>query len=137
MNKLPDRLVLEIVTPERQVIKAVVDEVVLPGAIGYLGILPGHTPLLTTLSIGTVTYRQKEKKFYLFLSEGFAEILPDRVIVLAEVVEKPEEINLERAKLAKERAEKRLGERTKDTNVDRAMTSLKRAISRIDVGVRH
>ncbi|OGF66643.1 MAG: ATP synthase F1 subunit epsilon [Candidatus Fischerbacteria bacterium RBG_13_37_8] len=137
MNKLPDRLVLEIVTPERQVIKAVVDEVVLPGTMGYLGILPGHTPLLTTLSIGTVTYRQKGKKFYLFLSEGFAEILPDRVIVLAEVVEKPEEIDVERAKLAKERAEKRLADKGRETNVDRAMTSLKRAIARIDVGIRH
>lgn len=131
MAKLPEKILLEIVTPERQVIKALVDEVTLPATQGYIGVLPGHAPLLTTLSIGIVSYKQKDKKQYLFLSGGFAEILIDKIIVLAQIVEKPEEIDIERAKLSKQRAEKRLTSKDKDIDVDRAMASLKRALTRL------
>lgn len=133
MAKLPDKLVLEIVTPERQVIKALVDEVLLPATLGYIGILPGHTPLLTTLSIGEVMYRQKDKKYYLFLCGGFAEILPNKVIVLAEIVEKPEEIDVQRAESAKMRAEKRLSSKDPNINIERAIISLRKAQTRISV----
>jgi F-type H+-transporting ATPase subunit epsilon len=133
MAKLPDKLVLEIVTPERQVIKAIVDEVSLPASQGYIGVLPGHAPLLTTLSTGIVKYKQKDKEYFLFLSGGFAEVLSDKIIVLAQIVEKPEEIDVERAKSSKERAEKRLSSHDKDIDIDRAMASLKRALARIEV----
>ena len=133
MVKLPDKLVLEIVTPERQVIKAIVDEVSLPASQGYIGVLPGHAPLLTTLSTGIVKYKQKDKEYFLFLSGGFAEVLSDKIIVLAQIIEKPEEIDVERAKSSKERAEKRLSSHDKDIDIDRAMASLKRALARIEV----
>jgi len=133
MAKLPDKLVLEIVTPERQVIKAIVDEVSLPATQGYIGVLPGHAPLLTTLSTGIVKYKQKDKEYFLFLSGGFAEVLSDKIIVLAQIVEKPDEIDVERAKSSKERAEKRLSSHDKDIDIDRAMASLKRALARIEV----
>lgn len=133
---LPDRLILEIVTPERQVIKAFVDEVLLPATMGYVGILPGHTPLFTSLSIGEVVFKQKEQKSYLFLSGGFAEILPDKIIVLAQIVEKPEEIDIQRAQESKERATQLLASKDSKINIDRAMASLKRALSRLDVASR-
>jgi len=136
MVKLPDKLVLEIVTPERQVIKAIVDEVSLPASQGYIGVLPGHAPLLTTLSTGIVKYKQKDKEYFLFLSGGFAEVLSDKIIVLAQIVEKPEEIDVERAKSSKERAEKRLSSHDKDIDIDRAMASLKRALARIEVSLK-
>ena len=136
MAKLPDKLVLEIVTPERQVIKAIVDEVSLPATQGYIGVLPGHAPLLTTLSTGIVKYKQKDKEYFLFLSGGFAEVLSDKIIVLAQIVEKPDEIDVERAKSSKERAEKRLSSHDKDIDIDRAMASLKRALARIEVSLK-
>lgn len=133
MAKLPEKISLEIVTPERQVIKALVDEVTLPATQGYIGVLPGHAPLLTTLSVGIVSYRQKDKKQHLFLSGGFAEILPNKIIVLAQIVEKPEEIDTERAKSSKQRAEQRLSSKDKNIDVDRVMASLKRALARLEV----
>jgi F-type H+-transporting ATPase subunit epsilon len=136
VDKLAEKLVLEIVTPERQVIKAFVNEVLLPATGGYIGALPGHTPLLTTLSEGEVVYRQKEQEFYLFLSGGFAEILPGKIIVLAEVAEKPEEIDVARAQVSKERAEQLLSQKDPNLDIDRAMASLKRALSRLHVASR-
>ncbi len=133
MTKLPDKLLLEIVTPDRQIVKALVDEIVLPAHKGYIGILPGHAPLLTALSTGIVTYRQKDIKYYLFLSGGFAEILSNKVIVLAQIVEKMEEIDIERAKASKERAEKRLSSKDKNVDIDRTMASLKRALARLEL----
>ena len=133
---IPDKLILEIVTPERQVIRALVSEVLLPGTNGYLGILPGHTPLFTTLSIGEVVFKQKDQQFYLFLSRGFAEILPNKIIVLAEVVEKPEEIDVARAQESKERAMQLLNSRDPKIDIDRAMARLKRALSRLQVASR-
>jgi len=133
---IPDKLILEIVTPERQVIRAFVSEVLLPGTNGYLGILPGHTPLFTTLSIGEVVFKQKDQQFYLFLSGGFAEILPNKIIVLAEIVEKPEEIDVARAQESKKRATQLLNSRDPKVDIDRAMARLKRALSRLQVASR-
>src|SRR5438093_12730734 len=98
---LPEKLKLEIVTPERKILCETVDEVVLPGREGYLGVLPGHAPLLTSLKIGQVEYRKGKQPFYLSLAWGFAEILPERVTILAEIAEPAEEIDVERAQAKK------------------------------------
>src|SRR5437867_212179 len=105
---IPDELTLEVVTPERKVLSETVDEVVLPGREGYLGVLPGHTPLLTSLKIGQVEYRQGAERHYVSLAWGFAEVLPERVTILAEVAERADEIDLERAKAKREEIERQL-----------------------------
>ena len=115
---LPDKIQLEIVTPERLFFSGEVDEVNVPGAEGYLGVLPGHAPLLSELRIGVITYRQGNQKSHLFCSWGFAEVLPDRVSVLAEVAESPDQIDVERARANRDEAEKLL--RSLDENVDYA-----------------
>jgi F-type H+-transporting ATPase subunit epsilon len=84
---LPTKLNLEIVTPDRSVIRDEVDEVVVPGSEGYLGILPGHTPLLATLGEGELWYRKGQDKHYLTIARGFVEVLPDRVTILADAAE--------------------------------------------------
>jgi F-type H+-transporting ATPase subunit epsilon len=133
---LPEKLKLEIVTPERLLFYEEVDEVTVPGVEGYLGILPGHAPLLAELKIGEISYRQGDKRGYLFCSWGFVEVLPDRVSVLAEVAERPEEIDVTRAQSAKERAEKRLKSKDTDIDFERARISLQRAVSRLQVAGR-
>src|SRR5437667_5352478 len=107
---LPDKLQLEIVTPDRLLLKAEVDELQIPGKNGYLGILPGHAPLISELQIGEISYRQDEAVHYLSVAWGCCEVLPDRVIVLAETAEQAEEIDVNRALAAKERAGKRLAD---------------------------
>lgn len=105
----------------------------MPGANGYLGILPGHAPLMTELGIGELTYRTAKPTEPISIIRGFAEVLPDRVTVLAETAELAAEIDIERAEAAKARAEKRLA--AGDTNIDwdRASVSLRRALIRIQV----
>ena len=106
---LPDSLTLEVVTPERQLLHETgVREVQLPGLDGFLGILPGHAPLLTELGIGELSYRRDGQRHYAVIVFGFAEVLPDRVSVLAETAERAEEIDVERARAGRERAEKLL-----------------------------
>src|SRR5690348_16984639 len=102
---LPTQLQLEIVTPDRRVVRDRVSTVTIPGKNGYLGILPGHAPLLTELKIGELIYSRSDQKDYLAVSWGFAEVLPDRVIVLAHTAERAEEIDVNRAERAKQRAE--------------------------------
>lgn len=130
---LPEAIDLVIVTPTRQLLRARAVEVTLPGANGYLGILPGHAPLMTELGIGELTYRGATKAEPISVIRGFAEILPDRVTVLAETAELAAEIDIERAEAAKARAEKRLT--SGDTNIDwdRAGVALQRALIRIQV----
>src|SRR5208282_424854 len=96
---------LIVVTPERQLLRETVVEVTLPGLDGALGILPGHAPLITELGIGELSYRKGAETRYLTVIEGYAEVLPERVIVLAEISERAEEIDFERARSAAERAE--------------------------------
>ena len=105
---MPDRLELEVVTPEKLVLRESVDEVIVPGLGGELGILPDHTPLISQIQSGVLTYRKGTEKKSLHVSGGFVEILPERVSVLAEVAEIPEEIDYKRAQEAKVRAEKQL-----------------------------
>ena len=97
---LPTSLTLEIVTPDRPVVRVDVDEVIVPAAHGYLGVLPGHTPLLATLEIGSLSYRRGKEVHEVAVAYGFAEILPDRVTVLAQMAERAEDISLERAEAA-------------------------------------
>src|SRR5512135_3412299 len=92
--ELPKAIQLVIVTPERNLVSQEVDEVTLPGVEGYLGILPGHTPLLTSLNIGEIKYRHGSTVKYLFVSWGFVEVLPDRVTILADVAEPSEDIDV-------------------------------------------
>jgi len=134
---LPDSLILEVVTPERSLIaEAGVVEVQLPGGDGYLGILPGHAPLLTELGMGELSYRKAKETCYAVVIHGFAEVLSDRVIVLAETAERVEEIDVERARAARERAEKHLANPDPDMDWDSARFALERALLRLQVAAR-
>ena len=134
---LPESIELVIVTPERQLLRQTVVEVTLPGGDGCLGVLPGHAPLITELGIGELTYRAKNasEAELLAIISGFAEVLGDRVTVLAEIAERPEEIDMARAEEAKKRAEQRLATASSDPNVDwgRAAIALQRSLIRIQV----
>ena len=124
---------LEIVTPEKMVVKDVAEELQMPGKNGYLGILPGHAPLITELAVGEITYRNGSNVHHLSVAWGFAEVLPDKVTILAETCEKPDEIDIARAKESKQRAEERLKSTNPEVNFDRAEDALHRAETRIDV----
>jgi F-type H+-transporting ATPase subunit epsilon len=130
---MADTFQLEIVTPEKKVVETRAEEVQIPGKNGYLGILQGHAPLITELSVGEITYRENSTQERLAVAWGFAEVLPDKVTILAETAERPSEIDVERARKAKERAEQRLA--SGDPNVDfaRALDALHRAQVRLDV----
>ena len=129
-----DKLLLEIVTPARLLLSEEVDEVQVPGKNGYLGILPGHAPLISELMIGEVSYRQGKTRHRLSVANGYCEVVRDQVRILAETAEKADEIDLERARASKARAEKRLAE-VNNPEIDfvRAMASLERALARIRV----
>jgi F-type H+-transporting ATPase subunit epsilon len=133
---LPTSLTLEIVTPERLLVREQVDEVEIPGAEGYLGVLPGHTPLLAALQVGELWYRKGQEKFYLAIAFGFAEVLPDRVTILTRVAEKAEEIDVVRAQSAKERADQRLGRAQLDIDFERARIALMKSLMRLQVAER-
>ena len=124
---------LTIVTPERSIVTEQVDELQIPGAEGYLGVLPGHAPLFTELKVGELSYRKGNNWTSLAVAWGFAEVLPDQVRVLAETAERAHEIDLERAMRAKERAEQRLSRGGDDIDYDRARIALQRALIRIQV----
>jgi F-type H+-transporting ATPase subunit epsilon len=129
---LPTKIRLEIVTPERLLLSEDVDEVTIPGSEGYLGILPGHLPLLTLLGTGVLSYRKGNQKVIFACSGGFAEILPDRVIITASMIERPEEIDLARARASKERAERELTGKGQ-VDVEASMAAIQRAQARIQV----
>lgn len=134
--ELPQKLTLEIVTPERQLAEENVDEIQLPARGGYLGILPGHAPLLTELGVGDLTYRMGKDVYHLAIINGFAEVLPGRVIVLAEIGERAEEIDLDRAKDARKRAEERLAKHESGIDWERALAAFERARVRAEVATR-
>jgi F-type H+-transporting ATPase subunit epsilon len=133
---LPPYLTLEIVTPDRSIVTEQVDEVEIPGAEGYFGVLPGHTPLLATLDVGELWYRRKQEKTYLSIAFGFAEVLPDRVTILAQVAERAEEIDVDRAIAERQRAEDELKRRVADVDMERARISLLKALTRLQVAER-
>jgi F-type H+-transporting ATPase subunit epsilon len=132
---LPTKLLLELVTPDRAVVREDVDEVVVPGAEGYIGILPGHAPLLATLQVGELWYRIGQEKRVLAAAGGFVEVLPDRVTVLAQIAERAEEIDVARAEAAKKRAEARLAQPQPEDDLDRARYALSKALVRMQVAL--
>lgn len=133
---LPTKLSLEIVTPDRALIREEVDEVVVPGSDGYLGILPGHAPLLATLKVGELWYRTGQDKHYLAIAFGFVEVLPERVTILAQVAERAQEIDVSRAEAARKRAEERLARPVSDMDFERARIAMMKSLIRLQVASR-
>ena len=131
---MADNIRLEIVTPEKEVVNDMAQIVMAPGSLGEFGVLSGHTPFMTSLKTGTIHYRDENgKDQYVFVSGGFAEALPDQVTVLAESAERMEDIDMERAKAALERAENRLAQDKTKEDIDfaRARAALERALVRL------
>ncbi len=134
---MADRLKLEVATPTRLVVSGEVDEVVVPGSEGSFGVLPGHAALLSLVGTGEVMYRTGREEHHLAVSGGFAEVGPDHVTILSESAERPEEIDVARARAAGERAEQRLRSAVvEETNVDRALASFARARARLQTAGR-
>jgi len=130
---MPGTFQLEIVTPEKMVVKDVAEEAQIPGKNGYLGILPGHAPLITELAVGEITYRAGSTTHHVAVAWGFAEVLPDKVTILAETCERPEEIDKQRAQKALQRAEERLKSGNPEVDYNRAEDALHRAETRLQV----
>jgi F-type H+-transporting ATPase subunit epsilon len=133
---MSENIRLEVVTPEKSVVSEDAQIVMAPGSLGEFGVLVGHTPFLTTLKTGALKYKdQSGRERFVFVSSGFAEALPDRVTVLAESAERRKDIDIQRAKDAAERAEKRLQAQAREADIDfsRAKAALMRAISRIQL----
>lgn len=135
---LPTKLTLEIVTPDRALVTEQVDEVELPGAEGYFGVLPGHTPTLATLQVGELWYRIGQEKFYLAIAFGFVEVLPDRVTVLAQIAERAQDIDVARAEAAKKRAGEAVARGSAQSEVDfeQARIALMKSMIRLQVASR-
>ena len=130
---MADKIQLEIVTPERRVLSLGVDEVVLPSANGSMGVLFGHAPTLCELDVGEVSYRNGQDRTFLAVSGGFAEVLRDKVNILARTTEVADEIDLERAQRAKAAAETNLKSDTATDITGLAEIKLKRALCRMNV----
>ena len=130
---LPTKLTLEVVTPEGLLLREEVDEVVAPGELGYFGVLPGHTPLLSTLGAGEITYRVGAERRRLTCFWGFCEVLPDRVSILAELGERAEEIDLARAEAARARAAAALKSIRDEAGYEEAHQAYIRAVTRLSV----
>lgn len=134
---LPEKIELEIVTPERHILTQAADWIEMPGKEGYLGILPGHAPLITELGIGILTYRTGEAERYLTVIQGYAEVLPDRVIVLAEIAERAEEIDVARTRSALDRAKAAVAKAdSRDPEWERASLALARAMVRLQAAAK-
>ncbi|MEE8130410.1 MAG: F0F1 ATP synthase subunit epsilon [Vicinamibacterales bacterium] len=133
---LPDHLTLEIVTPESSVVSEQVDEVQIPGAEGSFGVLPGHTPLLATLQVGELWYRKGQDTSFVAVSFGFAEVLPDRVTILAQIAESADQIDVTRAQIAEKRAKDQLARPTADMDFERARLAMLKSLVRLRVASR-
>ncbi len=129
---MAETIQLEIVTPERLVVNEAAEDVQIPGKGGYLGILPGHAPLITELAVGEIAYRTGNQTKRLAVAWGFAEVLPAKVTILAETAEKAEEIDIARAQADKQRAEEDLRKAGPSGNAD-AQAALDRANARLEV----
>ena len=130
---LATHLTLEIVTPDQTVVREAVDEIQIPGSEGYLGVLPGHTPLLTSLQVGELWFRQGDDTSYVSVAFGFAEIRPDRVTILAQIAERAEDIDTDRAHEAEHRARERLAKSVEDVDFERARTAELKSLVRLRV----
>ena len=130
---MPDTFQLEIVTPEKKVVDTAAEEIQIPGKNGYLGVLPGHAPLITELAVGEITYRSGAEEQRFAVAWGFAEVLPNKVTILAETAERPSEIDVERARKAKEQAEQQLTSGDINVDVERSLEALHKAETRLAV----
>ena len=130
---MAEKIELEIVTPEQLLFSGEVEEVVVPGSEGYLGILPGHAPLVSEIQIGVISYRQDSQETKVFCNRGFVEVLPDRVSILAEAAESPDQINVEKARAHQIRAEQLLRSDDPDTDYAQALLDLREAETRLDL----
>ena len=134
---LPAHIDLQIVTPDRLLVQEQVDEVQIPGSEGYFGVLPGHTPLLASLAVGELWFRKGAEKTYLAIAYGFAEVLPDRVTILARLAERADDIDVERAEGARARAQERIAAQPKtDVDYERARIALMKSLTRLQVSSR-
>ena len=135
---MSDRIDLEIVTPERKILTVQASEVVVPGVEGYFGVLPGHAPFLTRLGVGEISYNDPTGTHYLAAADGVVEVLPNRVTILARLCEPAREIDVERAREAKLRAEETMKQAAKLSDQDMLMVelSLKKALTRLLVAGR-
>ena len=129
-------MTLEVVTPDRSVVTEQVDEVEIPGAEGYFGVLPGHTPLLATMQVGELWYRKGSGTVHLSIAFGFAEALPDRVTILAQLAERADEIDVARAEAAKRRAQERIATPAAEMDYERARIAMMKALIRLQVASR-
>ena len=136
MAELPTKLTLMVVTRDRKILETEVDEVELPATNGEIGILPGHTPLLASLAVGELWYRKGQEKTYLSIAYGFAEVLADRVTILARLAERAEDIDVSRAEAAQKRAQERITVPSSDVDYERARTALMKSITRLQVSSR-
>jgi len=132
---IPSSFELQIVTPDRLLVREQVDEVEVPGTEGYFGVLPGHTPMLASLAIGEMWYRKGQEKTYLSLAFGFAEVLPDRVTLLARIAEHARDIDVARAEEARKRAEAELTHK-ETVDYEKARADLMKALMRLQVASR-
>src|SRR6201988_869819 len=130
---MADTFQLEIVTPEKMVVNEQAEEAQIPGKQGFLGILPGHAPLITELAVGEITYRSAGQTQYLAVAWGFAEVLPDKVTILAETAERPQEIDVKRAQEAKEKAQVAIKSGGPDLDSRTAADDLNKAETRLEV----
>jgi len=133
---LPNKIALEIVTPDRALVTEQVDEVQVPGSEGYFGILPGHAPLLSSLQVGELWYRIGQEKHYLAIAFGFVEVRPDRVTVLANIAERAQDIDITRAEAAKGRAEQRITSLQTGLDFERARIAMMKSLIRLQVASR-
>ena len=132
---LPTKITLHIVSPD-QAISHEVDEVSLPGVEGDFGVLPGHTPLLAALGVGQLWYRRGQERTYLAVAFGFAEVLPDRVTILAQTAERAEDVDVARAEAARDRAQASLTRPTRETDIEREQVDLAKSLARLQVAGR-
>ena len=130
---MADKLTLEVLTPEKIALRETVEEVVLPGLDGELGILPDHAPMISQLKTGVLSYRMAGDRRVMHVSGGFAEVLPDKVSVMADVAEKPDEIDLKRAQEARAKAEQLLNSREENADLPNTQLKLERALIRIQL----
>jgi F-type H+-transporting ATPase subunit epsilon len=133
---IPTKLQLHVVSADRALVNEAVDEVQIPGADGYFGVLPGHTPLLAAMQVGQLWYRQGQETHYLMIAFGFAEVQPDQVTILAEIAEPAGEIDVARAEAAKKRAEERMSTPQADMDFERARIAMLKALIRLQVASR-
>lgn len=130
---MADTFEFEIVTPDKMVLRDTAEQMQIPAKNGYLGILPGHAPLITELAIGVISYTEHGATHYLAVAWGFAEVLPNKVTILAESAERPEDIDTARAEEARKRAEDRLRANGPELDYQRALNAVRRAEVRLQV----